>query len=160
MENLTHCLANESQVDDLTHLCNRRGFRGILEREVSRAARTGQPLMLCRIDVSFQDSMNQRKNEVLKQLGESLAACIRGVDTLSRIDTQQFILLTSGSTDGDHAALHRRIEQAADRIRSDSDDTTFAIHLSSTAVPLESAADGDRILECTLSCLESRQSSL
>ena len=126
---------------------------------MSRAARTGQPLTLCRIDVNFEDTRPKMKNEILRQLSATLAGCIRGDDTLSRIDAQQFVLLISGSTDGDHAALLGRIQRAAGRIRNDADGNTFSIHLSTTTVPLESAADGDRILECTLSCLESRQPS-
>ncbi len=159
VENLTQCLANESLVDDLTHLCTRKGFCGILEREVSRAVRSGQTLTLCRIDVTFQDTLPNRKNEFLRRLSTALAGCIRGGDTLSRIDVQQFVLLNSGSTDEEHAALLRRIRHAADRIRNDADDQTLSIHLSTTTVPLESAVDGDRILECTLSCLEAQPPS-
>ena len=159
VENLTHCLANESQVDDLTRLCNRKGFCGILEREVRRAARTGQPLTLCRIDVTFDAPRSQLKNEVLRQLGAALAGCIRGVDALSRIDAQRFVLLITGSADGHLAALLRRIQAAADGVRSDAVEADFAIHLSTATVPLESAPEGDRILECTLSCLESQPPS-
>jgi predicted RND superfamily exporter protein/GGDEF domain-containing protein len=156
VENLTHCIANESQVDDLTRLCNRKGFCGILEREVSRAARTGQPLTLCRIDVNFEDHQSSKNNVVLRQLGAALAGCIRGGDTLSRIDTRQFVLLITDSTDGNHGAVLKRIQAAADRIRAEAGDKVFSIDLSTATVPRESAAEGDRILECTLSCFEAQ----
>lgn len=157
VEHLTHCIANDSQVDDLTHLCNRKGFCGILEREVRRTARTGQPLTLCRIDVDFEENHPRIKNEVLRQLGAALAGCIRGGDTLSRIDTRQFVLLITDSADGDHGVVLQRIRQAADRIRSDGGDKGFSIHLSTATVPRESDTDGDRILDCTLACLESHR---
>jgi GGDEF domain-containing protein len=156
VENLTHCIANESQVDDLTRLCNRKGFCGILEREVSRAARTGQPLTLCRIDVNFEDHQSSKNNVVLRQLGAALAGCIRGGDTLSRIDTRQFVLLITDSTDGNHGAVLKRIQAAADRIRAEAGDKVFSIDLSTATVPRESATEGDRILECTLSCFEAQ----
>ncbi|MBC2712600.1 MAG: diguanylate cyclase [Desulfosarcina sp.] len=99
-------------------------------------------MTLCRIDVTFQGTLPNVKNDVLRQLGAALAGCIRGGDTLSRIDAQQFVLLITGSTDGEHEALLQRIQSAADGIRSDTGDKTFSIHLSSTTVPLESATDG------------------
>ena len=64
VEHLTHSIANGSQVDDLTRLCNRKGLCGILEREVKRAARTGQPLTLCRIDVDFEETPPHVKNRI------------------------------------------------------------------------------------------------
>jgi GGDEF domain-containing protein len=156
VENLTHCLANESLVDDLTRLCNRKGFCDILKREVHRAARAGHLLTLCSIDVRFRSPHAKRKNDLMRQLAQALAGCIRSCETLSRIDAQQFVLLISGSTPGDHAALLQRIQRVADRIRTASGDKPFSIHLSTTPVPLDSPTDGARILECTLSCLESK----
>jgi hypothetical protein len=154
VENLTHCLANESQVDDLTRLCNRKGLCSILEREVARANRTGQPLTLFRITVRFEQTDGTRKSDILKRLSRSLIACIRGVDTLGRIGARQFVLLTNEATASGRAALGRRIQMAADRIRTDTGSGAFSIHLSATTVPLESAADGDQLLECSLSCLD------
>ena len=156
VENLTHCLANESRVDDLTRLCNRKGFCGILEREVSRTARLGQQLTLCCIDVTFTESANDNKNEVLRRLGEAFAGCIRGADVLSRIDTQRFAILFSGPAEDDHGVLFQRIQSQVDRIRSLAGNDGFSVHLNTALVPLESATDGDRILDCTLSCLEPR----
>jgi len=155
VENLTHCLANESRVDDLTRLCNRKGFCGILEREVSRTARLGQQLTLCCIDVNFTETTSNNKNEVLRRLGEAFAGCIRGADVLSRIDTQRFAILLSGPAEGDHGVVFQRIQSQVDRIRALAGSDGFSIHLNTAVVPLESATDGDRILDCTLSCLES-----
>jgi GGDEF domain-containing protein len=89
-------------------------------------------------------------------LGAALAGCIRGGDTLSRIDTRQFVLLITDSTDGNHGAVLKRIQAAADRIRAEAGDKVFSIDLSTATVPRESAAEGDRILECTLSCFEAQ----
>jgi hypothetical protein len=62
--------------------------------------------------------------------------------------------LTNEATASGRAALGRRIQMAADRIRTDTGSGAFSIHLSATTVPLESAADGDQLLECSLSCLD------
>jgi hypothetical protein len=159
VENLTHCLANESRVDDLTRLCNRKGFCGILEREVSRTARLGQQLTLCCIDVTFTDALNDSKHDVLRQLGEALAGCIRRADVLSRIDTQRFAVLVSGSSDDSQAVLFQRIREQVDRIRSLAGKDGFSVHLAAAPVPLESKIAGDRLLECTLSCLGAPGSS-
>jgi diguanylate cyclase (GGDEF)-like protein len=157
VEHLTHCIANDSQVDDLTRLCNRKGLCGILEREVKRAARTGQLLTLCRIDIDFEETRPHVKNRILRQFGVALAGCIRGSDTLSRIDARQFVLLIAESTDTGNGAVFRRIHRAVDRIRSDNGDMGFSIHLSTAPVDHEPADNGDQILDCTLACLESHQ---
>jgi hypothetical protein len=154
VENLTRCLANESQVDDLTRLCNRKGFCSILEREVARATRTGQPLTLFRITVCFSQSDKTEKSDILKRLSQSLMVCIRGIDTLSRIGAREFVLLTNEATLKGRETLQQRIQQAAEGIRADTGDNAFSIHLSATDVPLESPSGGDQILECTLACLE------
>jgi hypothetical protein len=154
VENLTRCLANESQVDDLTRLCNRKGFCSILEREVARATRTGQPLTLFRITVCFSQSDKTEKSDILKRLSQSLMVCIRGIDTLSRIGAREFVLLTNEATLRGRETLQQRIQQAAEGIRADTGDNAFSIHLSATDVPLESPSGGDQILECTLACLE------
>lgn len=154
LESLTHCMADESLVDDFSHLCNRKGFCDILQREVSRAGRTGLTLTLCRIAVIFNTCAPDRQNDILRRLSASLAGCIRRGDFLSRIDTQQFVLLITGSTGDDHHALLDRIQAAARRLRTDIGHRAFSIDFSTAPVALDATADGERILECTLTCLE------
>ena len=97
LENVTHCLSEASLEDDLTSLCNRKGFLKTLETEAYRARRFGEDIALSVIKVGF-DSSNPRpefddKNRLLRLLGETLSRNARKCDTYGRLDTQTFALL-------------------------------------------------------------------
>ncbi len=56
VERLTTCLANESMVDDLTGLNNRKGFIRSLKQEANRAHRLQETLVMATIGVEFNDA--------------------------------------------------------------------------------------------------------
>lgn len=154
VESLTHCLADESLTDDMTGLCNRRGICAILQRELHRASRTGTPLTLCRIRVTFDNPDAGGKNVLLRAFGRALGSIVRGSDVLGRIDAQHFVLLMSGSNENGHRIVQQRIRSAAQRICGDNPGQRFSIDLSAAPIPLDPGIEGDRALACALAGLD------
>ena len=155
VESLTHCLADESLIDDMTGLCNRRGFCDILQREIRRAARTGVPLSICRIRIAFDNPGAGGKNDLLRRFGKALCGIVRGSDILGRIDARHFLLLMNGSPDSDQAAVQQRIRSTAERLSTPDGGQRFSIHLSVVTIPPDPVMDGQQALECALAGIES-----
>ena len=154
VESLTHCLAEESLTDDMTGLCNRKGFCDILQREMRRAARTGATLALCRIKVVFEDPGAEGKNDLVRHLGNSLAGTVRGSDTLGRIDAQEFVILMNGDASNGHQAIQQRIRSTAEGIRDMDPNPCFSIHLSAATIPIDPGLDGNQALASSLAVLD------
>jgi diguanylate cyclase (GGDEF)-like protein len=97
LENATHCMAKMSLEDDLTHLCNRRGFIKILETETYRARRFKEPLSMLVMRVDFTagkaDADAEAQDRVLEQVCRCLFSDIRRCDTFGRLDINTFGLL-------------------------------------------------------------------
>jgi diguanylate cyclase (GGDEF)-like protein len=155
VERLTTCLANESLVDDLTGLNNRRGFIRILEHEVNRARRLGGKPFMAAIDIEFRDdadlSSQNGKKHIQQAIGHILTAGIRRCDLVGRIDTATFVILVPvGGDEG--------IQQIMNRIGRDLEDLQiqfdgnfgFSVFFNATAFHPRENHDAERILEETL----------
>lgn len=159
VERLTTCLANESLVDDLTGLNNRKGFVRSLEQEANRAHRFREQLVMANIAIDFLHAENNRfqgdKNEILRRIGKTLASCIRRCDMAGRIDTNTFAMLISSETENG-------INTVMDRVRDDlgklqarfQAPATFSISLNAAAINLDADSDGERLLDDTLEKIE------
>lgn len=111
-------LAQETRLDALTGLTNRRGFDEALLRLVGRCARTHDPLSLLLIDIDHFKAINDQLghpagDEVLRRLGATLAeARVRVEDVIARYGGEEFAVLLPG-TDSDGAlAVAERLRQA------------------------------------------------
>ncbi|MCB2147812.1 MAG: MMPL family transporter [Deltaproteobacteria bacterium] len=159
VERLTTCLANESLVDDLTGLSNRKGFVRSLEQEANRAYRLGEKLAMAEIEINFagtpDNRLNRIKDDVLREIGKTLSANIRRCDMVSRIDTDAFAVLIPSHADdgirlvmdrfkGDIGALQTRFEKIV----------AFSIAFKATTLLLEVDNDGEQLLEETLNRLK------
>ena len=112
-----------SAEDSLTAVANHEQFLEFLEREWRRARRDGLPLALLFIDIDHFRAYNRqfgRKagDDVLKQLGRSLAAVIaRPGDLAARYHRDEFALVLA-STDGPGAlTIAERIRQSVADLR-------------------------------------------
>lgn len=158
LERLTHCLTNENLVDDLTNLCNRRGFCRILETEVHRASRYEDRLVLYLLKVDFSKGPSEKDGdsgaELLRLLGQRLADNFRRYDLLSRIDSRLFAVLTchDGSEED---TLRSRLEAIVRRLRSEVRDIDFSVSLTTTDVPLDKEKVGTDILAKALAGIDS-----
>jgi diguanylate cyclase (GGDEF)-like protein len=98
-------------VDALTGIANRRHFDRVLEREVRRARRDGQPLSLVFLDLDefklFNDSYGHaRGDQVLRKVAQTLDETFRrGGDLVARYGGEEFAIVLPG-VDGRRAGLY------------------------------------------------------
>jgi len=95
--------------DPLTELPNRLLLRDRITHGMATAARNGTQLALLFIDLdrfkTINDSLGHRVgDELLKQVAERLARCVRKEDTLARLGGDEFVVLLQGLTDSQAAS--------------------------------------------------------
>jgi two-component system cell cycle response regulator len=110
-------------MDSFTNSINRFKFDDILEAEIRRAERLGQPFSLILMDIDSFRSVNERYgqqagDEVLTTISTIVQQRIRESDIFARWGSEEFILLTPG-TDGKGAL------ELAESIRSIIEDFQF-----------------------------------
>jgi len=97
LERASICLFEDSRVDDLTGLLNRRAFAQILESEVYRARHYGFPLSLCLAGIELEKPSGiggfDTGDQQIHRVASVLAAAVRKCEVLSRLDTHTFALL-------------------------------------------------------------------
>ena len=84
--------------DELTGLANRRSFLDALERETSRACRSGNPLCLAIVDLDHFKKINDLHghpvgDEVLRKVADVLREGTRTSDTVGRMGGEEFAIL-------------------------------------------------------------------
>ncbi len=109
-------VASQATTDSLTGLANRWTFDEELALEWRRAERVGDPLALILLDVDNFKSINdghghQAGDEVLRKVGEVLAASVRQIDLAARYGGEEFAVIVP-ETDLDGAI------DLAERLRS------------------------------------------
>ncbi|WKB55866.1 diguanylate cyclase [Eleftheria terrae] len=95
---LREALRQQSIIDPLTGLYNRRYLDETLKREFSRAARRQQPLSVIVLDVDHFKQVNDRHGHdagdaVLRALAQRLKGMVRGSDVACRYGGEEFVLL-------------------------------------------------------------------
>jgi diguanylate cyclase (GGDEF)-like protein len=159
VERLTTCLANESLVDDLTGLNNRKGFIRSLKQEVNRAQRLKETLVMATIGVDFFDAsgnpVDRIKNDVLRGIGDALTHTIRRCDMVGRADTNIFAVLISSGTGNDASVVMQRLRNEIENLQARFEQTVaFSIDIQATTIGLEAYNDGEKRLEAILDRLK------
>ncbi|MEA2428461.1 MAG: hypothetical protein QOF37_2089 [Thermoleophilaceae bacterium] len=100
-------LSDAAVTDALTGLANRRGFQELIETELERARRSGQPLSLVIGDLDHFKALNDRfghaaGDRALEQLALILDTAKRRIDTAARIGGEEFAVVLPDSDQ--HAA--------------------------------------------------------
>ncbi len=100
--------------DPLTELPNRRLLLERLRRTVAAAKRSGRQRALLFIDLDNFKNLNDTLGHsvgdlLLKEVGERLAGCVRGVDTAARVGGDEFVVILED--------LEGSSEEAASRAR-------------------------------------------
>ncbi len=100
--------------DALTQIWNRGHMDSLLNNELDRFARHGQPLSVCIADLDHFKSINDRfghpvGDAVLRDAAQALSAQIRTTDHLGRFGGEEFLILLPGSTLGVGAACAERL---------------------------------------------------
>lgn len=107
--------------DSLTGLFNRAAILEHLEREVSRAARDGEPLGVILADLDHFKTVNDQYghlcgDDVLREVAARFRAAIRSYDVVGRYGGEEFLILFPGWNPDDGT---QRIEELLDAVRSE-----------------------------------------
>ena len=112
-----------AETDGLTGLANRRTFEATLDRETSRAARSGEPLTLVMVDVDHFKSLNdkfghQAGDEVLKLVADVLASACRDFDTAARYGGEEFAVILPACSSTESLVVAERLRESIARIET------------------------------------------
>ncbi len=139
--------ADESQMDALTGLANRRGFDARLSEEVARSKRYGHALSLLMIDIDDFKQVNDRfghgtGDESLRATARAIESSVRSIDIAARYGGEEFaVILPETSADG--AVV------VAERIRRANESSTVPVETTVSIGGAEvdpSDADGSRLI--------------
>lgn len=91
-------LAELNRHDGLTGLFNRQTFNEELERAITRAARSGQPMAVLMLDLDHFKQVNDRYGHLagdacLRYAAQRAQKCLRGSDLLARFGGEEFVAL-------------------------------------------------------------------
>lgn len=100
---LREALRNQSIVDPLTGLFNRRYLEQVLERECRRAIRSGRPLTVLILDVDHFKELNDRwghdgGDAVLRELAGLMRSHFRSDDVACRYGGDEFVVLLADAS--------------------------------------------------------------
>ena len=110
-------LCELSSRDGLTGIANHRQFRLVLERELDRVTRTGEPLALLLIDIDHFKQVNDQYGHpvgdaVLKSVAWTLESGVRPMDTVARYGGEEWAIVLPSS-------LSAHARGTAERLRRD-----------------------------------------
>jgi diguanylate cyclase (GGDEF)-like protein len=105
-----------AETDGLTGLANRRTFEATLERELSRAARSGEPVTLLMVDIDHFKLLNDRHghqagDEVLKLVAGVLASACRDFDTAARYGGEEFAVVLPACSSAESLLVAERLRE-------------------------------------------------
>ncbi|HEX2058086.1 MAG TPA: GGDEF domain-containing protein, partial [Actinomycetota bacterium] len=103
-----------AETDGLTGLANRRTFETTLERELSRSARSGEPVTLVMVDIDHFKALNdkhghQAGDEVLKLVADVLASACRDFDTAARYGGEEFAVVLPACSSAESLVVAERL---------------------------------------------------
>jgi diguanylate cyclase (GGDEF)-like protein len=146
VENLSQCVADESSIDDLTGLCNRRGFNEALSVEVRRAQRYGEELALCLISIGIKNEQAltdyRMMDRIFRIVGQILSEEIRSCDTLGRVDAQTFGIVMTRATSNTARMMCERLKRVIDQKLRAEDITETTLKFSTSSLETDPEAGG------------------
>ena len=124
MENvgLHETVARESVTDELTGLFNRRRFDEVLDTEVERAKRFGQPMALVLLDIDDFKQVNdtyghQQGDVVLREVGRVLRESCREIDEPARYGGEELAVVLPGTDLHGAYLLAERVRQGVESLK-------------------------------------------
>lgn len=147
----------EAMLDPLTGLLNRRGLARQFD-DVQRQARdVDSPIAVLVIDVDHFKDVNDRfghnrGDAVLRELARVMRTALRSSDEIYRIGGEEFLLLASGATPDDAAAIAEHLRLTVERSRPAGVRITISIGVASRASDAPEA-DRDELIHIADSAL-------
>ena len=91
----------KSMLDSLTHLWNRQAILDVLERELARSRRTGEPVGVLMADVDHFKGINDTHGHLagdaaLQEIARRLRASVRPYDAIGRYGGEEFLVILAG----------------------------------------------------------------
>lgn len=116
-----------SMLDMLTRVNNRRGFHLALDREVSRASRSGEPLCLLFVDLDHFKTINDSYghpmgDKVLRVVAHLLRDTLRRVDHVCRYGGEEFALVLPNCSQSLAMDIAERLRRRVSQLRIEVDD--------------------------------------
>jgi diguanylate cyclase (GGDEF)-like protein/putative nucleotidyltransferase with HDIG domain len=113
-------IADSSRTDPLTGLFNRRAFEELLEMELERAARGGNPLSVIVGDIDGFRAVNERHGHaagdlVLQAVAQNALKWKRRIDLAARIGGEEFALLLPETDERGAFIVAERLRRATHR---------------------------------------------
>ena len=98
LQRLIDALCDLSSRDPLTGLYNRRSFDLVIEREIDRVARSGEPALLLMLDIDHFKKINdghghEAGDAVLREIAHILQRSVRPMDFVARYGGEEFALV-------------------------------------------------------------------
>jgi two-component system cell cycle response regulator len=108
-------LQNESLLDELTKLYNRRGFMTLAGSQVKLAERTRSPFAVAFFDLDGMKQINDtlghlEGDRALIEVAGLLRACVRQSDIVARFGGDEFVLLLTTTARDAEAGFRKRLQ--------------------------------------------------
>src|SRR5712664_86913 len=109
-------LGNLALTDELTGLCNRRGFMAIAERQLKISRRTGRGMLLFFLDLDGMKKINDcfghgAGDQALQRAAKGLKITFRDSDVIARLGGDEFAVLAIEASNNGEAAIRARISE-------------------------------------------------
>ncbi|MDX1627042.1 MAG: EAL domain-containing protein, partial [Wenzhouxiangellaceae bacterium] len=133
-------LAYQARHDPVTGLLNRRAFEERLLGAVRRSVRDELECALIYVDLDRFKTVNDSAghdagDELLRQMGPLMHACVRANDTVSRLGGDEFCLLLEGCPRDSVLGLAEKLRAAIHEYRFEWQGRSFSISASIGVVP-------------------------
>jgi len=109
-------LGNLALTDELTGLCNRRGFMAIAERQLKISHRTGRGMLLFFLDLDGMKKINDgfghgAGDQALQRAAKALKITFRDSDVIARLGGDEFAVLAIEASNNGEAAIRARLSE-------------------------------------------------
>jgi diguanylate cyclase (GGDEF)-like protein len=144
-------LRREASRDSLTSLWNRKAILTILERELLRAERDGQPVGLIMIDVDHFKKINDTRGHaagdaVLRIIASGIAAMVRPYDSVGRYGGEEFLIVAPNCDLAESWELAERVRLHVANCNINVEKSTVQVSLSLGVATGHAAGDLEKLL--------------
>src|SRR5882762_58165 len=137
-------LGNLALTDELTGLCNRRGFMAIAERQLKLSHRTGRGMLLFFLDLDGMKKINDcfghgAGDQALQRAAKALKITFRDSDVIARLGGDEFAVLAIEASNNGEAAIRARLSEDLKCVSAG--ETRYALQFSLGAVRINAGSN-------------------